>query len=107
MYIRNHFKTGTINTKDAVIVADEVNGLIKSIKSIQQRMFPSTATNYIEVSFKSRGGFDAGCFWSKGSWSTYLKLEKYDKNSYVFLGKDDFPMLLGLLSKQKLNYKTH
>lgn len=89
------------NTKAAVLDEDEVDGLIKSIKIIQDKVFPTTATNYTEVSFKSRGGFDAGCFWSKGTWSTYLKLEKYDKDSYVFLGKDDFPTLLGLLEQAK------
>lgn len=89
------------DTKSAVLDADEVDGLIKSIKIIQDKIFPSTATNYTEVSFKSRGGFEAGCFWSKGTWSTYLKLEKYDKDSYVFLGKDDFPTLLGLLEHAK------
>jgi len=54
-----------------------------------------------QVSFKSRGGFEAGCFWSKASWSTYLKLEKYDKDSYVFLNKEDFPALLALLEQAK------
>lgn len=91
----------TTDVKVAVLDADEVDGLIKSIKIIQDKIFPSTATNYTEVSFKSRGGFDAGCFWSKGNWSTYLKLEKYDKESYVFLGKNDFPTLLGLLEQAK------
>lgn len=90
------------DTKSALLDADEVDGLIKSIKIIQEKIFPSTATNYTEVSFKSRGGFDAGCFWSKGSWSTYLKLEKYDKDSYVFLGKEDFTTLLGLLEQAKI-----
>jgi hypothetical protein len=89
------------STKAALLDADEVDGLIKSIKIIQEKIFPSVATNYTEVSFKSRGGFEAGCYWSKGVWSTYLKLEKYDKDSYVFLGKDDFPSLLGILEQAK------
>ncbi len=84
----------TSGSKSAVLDVDEVDGLIKSIKIIQEKIFPSTQTNYTEVSFKSRGGFDAGCFWSKGNWSTYLKLEKYDNDSYVFLGKDDFPKIV-------------
>jgi len=90
------------DTKIAVLDADEIDGLIKSIKIIQEKIFPSTATNYTEVSFKSRGGFEAGCFWSKGSWSTYIKLEKFDSDSYVFLNKDDFPKLLELLEQAKL-----
>lgn len=31
-----------------------------------------------------------------------MKLEKYDKDSYEFLGKDDFPTLLGLLEQAKI-----
>ncbi len=97
-----HVGKYSTSTKAAVLDADEVDGLIKSIKIIQEKIFPSTSTNYTEVSFKSRAGFDAGCYWSKGTWSTYLKLEKYDKDSYVFLGKNDFPALLNLLEQAKI-----
>jgi hypothetical protein len=90
------------STKSAILDTDEVDGLIKSIKIIQDKIFPTTASNYTEVSFKSRGGFEAGCFWSKATWSTYLKLEKYDKDSYVFLSKKDFPVLLGLIEQAKI-----
>jgi len=89
------------DTKIASLDADEIDGLIKSIKMMQEKVFTSTPTNYTEVTYKSRGGFEAGCYWSKGDWSTYLKLEKYDGKSYVFLKKDDFPELLTLLEKAK------
>lgn len=88
--------------KVAVLDADEMVGLIASIKLIQEKIFPSSPTNYTEVSFKSRGGFEAGCYWSKDNWNTYLKLEKYDKDSYVFLDKEDFAPLLALLEQAKL-----
>lgn len=91
----------TSDTKSAILDADEIDGLIKSIKIILEKVFPTTATNYTEVTFKSRGGFEAGCFWSKNNWSTYLKLEKFDSNSYVFLNKEDFPLLLEILEKAK------
>ena len=93
----------TSDTKSAVLDADEIDGLIKSIKIIQDKIFYSTVTNYTEVSFKCRGGFELVCFLSKGTWSTYLKLEKYDKDSYVFLNKEDFPILLSLLEQAKAN----
>jgi hypothetical protein len=88
-------------TKIAMLDADEITGLIMSIKLIQDKIFPSAPTSYTEVSFKSRGGFEAGCFWSKSKWDTYLKLEKYDKDSYVFLEKEDFPPLLTILEQAK------
>lgn len=91
----------TSDTKAAVLDADEIDGLIKSITMMQEKVFPTSPSTYTEVSFKSRGGFDAGCYSSKGSWSTYMKLEKYDKDSYVWLTKDDFPTLLNLLQHAK------
>jgi len=88
-------------TKTAILDPDEIDVLIRSITIIQNKIFPKSALNYTEVSFKSRGGFEAGCFLSKDSWSTYLKLEKHDKDSYVFLEKEDFPTLLKQLEVAK------
>ena len=85
------------DTKAAILDADEVDGLIKSIKIIQEKIFPSTPANYTEVSFRSRSGFDAGCFSKKDSWSAYMKLERFDSNSYVFMEKEDLAKLLVLL----------
>jgi hypothetical protein len=93
------------DTKIASLDADEIDGLIKSIKLMQEKVFLSTPTNYTEVTYKSRGGFEAGCYLSKGDWATYLKLEKFDGKSYVFLKKDDFPTLLSLLEKAKTMLK--
>lgn len=92
------------DTKLALLDPDEVDGLIKSINILQNRIFNTTKTDYTEVTFRSRGGFEAGCYYSKGDWKTYLKLEKYDKDSFVFLNKEDFTTLLNLLNqaKQKL-----
>lgn len=93
------------DTKIASLDADEIDGLIKSIRMMQEKVFTMTPTNYTEVTYRSRGGFEAGCYWSKGDWATYLKLEKYDEKSYVFLKKDDFPALLALLEKAKTMLK--
>lgn len=91
------------DTKIAILDADEIDGLIASIKMMQEKVFTTTPENYTEVTFQSRGGFEAGCYSSKGDWKTYLKLEKYDGKSYVFLKKEDFPELLSLLDKVKSN----
>ena len=91
----------TSDTKAAVLDADEIEGLIKSIKLIQEKIYPSTPPNYTEVSFRSRSGFEAGCFSGKGSWSAYMKLEKFDSNSFVFMDKEDLIKLLTLLEQAK------
>lgn len=93
------------DTKVASLDSDEIDGLIKSIKVMQEKVFTSTPINYTEVTFKSRGGFEAGCYWDKGAWATYIKLEKFDGKSYVFLKKEDFPVLLTLLEKAKAMLK--
>jgi len=89
------------DTKMAALDQDEIDGLVKSIKTMKEKVFPLNPENYTEVTYKSRSDFEAGCFRSKGDWSTYLKLERYDSDSYVFLKKDDFPALLALLEKAK------
>jgi len=92
------------DTKSAFLDADELDGLIKSIKIIQERILPTAPLNYTEVSYKSRSGFQAGCFQGKKEWSAYLKLESFDNNSYVFLNRDDLDKVLSFLSiiKEKL-----
>ena len=93
------------DTKIAVIDADELEGLLKSIKIMMDSVVNTFPQIYTEVSFKSRGGFEAGCFYSKEKWSTYLKLEKYDSKSYVWLSKDDLVALNSILNKAKLLLK--
>jgi hypothetical protein len=90
------------DTKTAVLDTDEIDGLMKSIKLMQEKVMLTVPTEYTEVSFKSRGGFEAGCFVSKGAWSSYLKLEKYDGKSYVWIDKDDLTTFYDLLSQAKV-----
>ena len=90
------------DTKKAMLDADEIDGLLKSIKVMKERIFPSTSVTYSEVTYRSRAGFEAGCYWSKDKWTTYLKLEKYDSKSYVFLGQEDFTILYELLVQAQM-----
>ena len=97
---RNTYST---DTKIASLDADEIDGLIKSIKNLQSNVFPTTREIYTEVTFKSRTGFEAGAFYSpnKSKWSTYIQIEKFDRNSMVFLSIDDFATLLNLIEFAK------
>jgi len=88
-------------TKVAVLDVDEIDGLMKSIKLLQEKVMVIVPTNYTEVYYRSRGGFEGGCFTSKGVWSCYLKLEKFDGNSYVWLASEDFTTLYKLLEQAK------
>ena len=90
------------DTKAAILDPDEVDGLMKSIKLMQEKVIPTTPSNYTEVYYRSRGGFEGGCFTSKGTWSTYLKLEKYDSKSYVWLSVEDLATLYTYLEQAKV-----
>lgn len=93
--------TYTSDTKIALLDADEIEGLLKSIKLIQDKIFPTVSDNYTEVNFKSRSGFSAGCFSEKKGWATFIKLEKFDSNSYVFMDKEELDKLANILEEAK------
>ncbi|WP_394775436.1 hypothetical protein [Flavobacterium sp.] len=99
----NYISSYSTDNKLALLDSDEIDGLIKSLKLIQEKILPTVPTNYTEISFRSRSGFEAGCFSKKESWDIYLKLERYDGKSYVFLNKEDLPKLLSLLEQAKLS----
>ena len=90
------------DTKVAILDVDEIDGLMKSIKLMQDKVMLTVPTNYTEVYYRSRGGFEGGCFTSKGAWSCYLKLEKFDGKSYVWIESADLTTLYGLLEQAKL-----
>lgn len=89
------------DTKVAILDVDEIDGLMKSIKLMQDKVMVSVPANYTEVSYKSRGGFECGCFVSKGAWSSYLKLEQFDGKSYVWLESSDLGTVYSLLEQAK------
>ena len=89
------------DTKSAMLDADEIDGLMKSIKLIQETILITNPANYTEVNYRSRSGFEAGCFTSKGAWSCFLKLEKYDSKSYVWINTEDLANLYNILEQAK------
>ena len=104
--VRFEMQTATrysTDTKTAFLDQDEVDGLIKSINALKTKVFNTTKDAYTEVTFRSRSGFEAGCYFSDGKWTTYVKLERFDKNSQAFMKPEDFDELLSLLqlAKQK------
>lgn len=90
-------------TKIGTLDSDEIDGLVKSIKILQNNVFPTTRDIYTEIGYQSRTGFEAGAYYSldRGKWTTYVQIKKYDRNSMVFLTTDDFAVLLALIEKAK------
>lgn len=91
------------DTKIAVIDKDEVAALESSLTMMKATIMPTTMANYTEVTFSSRSGFQAGCFneAGKAEWSPFVKVEKYDGKSYVFLKAEDIDALLQLVQAAK------
>lgn len=94
-------KTYGGDNKSCFLDADEIEAFLKSGKYLA-KLAPSDSGNYIELQFTSRDGFQAGAFFEKkGDWRYFLKLERYDSDSYVFLEKTDFQKLYDLLATFK------
>jgi hypothetical protein len=91
------------DTKIAVIDKDEVAALETSLTMMKANVMTTTMPNYTEVTFSSRSGFQAGCFneAGKAEWSPYVKVEKFDGKSYVFLKAEDIETLLQLVQAAK------
>lgn len=88
----------------AFIDADEIDGLLKSIDIIVDKVLPSTPNAYTEVSFRGRSGFEAGCFINeKSQWRSYLQVDKYNSDSIVFFSANELNELKALLEKAKAN----
>jgi hypothetical protein len=94
------------DTKVGTIDQDEIADVLKSLIVIQDKLNgqPTISTDLI---YTTRGGVEIGCFTGddkKLTWNLYLKVEKYDGNSYVFLDKDQVRPLVEALqaAKEKL-----
>jgi hypothetical protein len=87
----------------AFIDMDELDGLMKSLHLLETTVFSTKKSDYTEIIFQSRGGFEAGCYYSieAGKWVTYLQLQRYNKNSIIYLTPSDFTTLYKWLEKAK------
>jgi|CXWL01.1.fsa_nt_gi hypothetical protein len=91
--------------KIAVLDADEIDAVIKTIEVLKANIFPTARESYTEVEYRSRGGFEAGAYFSDGKWTGFVKLEKYDSKSIVFMKPEDLDSLLTLLQTAKTRLK--
>ena len=91
--------TNTYSTYTAFLDADELGALINAMRIIQTTVFPDTATKYTEVIFKSKSGFQIGCYFDVKAkeWSAFVQVVTYTDKSIVFLAPSDFTKLAGLI----------
>ena len=67
----------------------------------QMPIMPSYPHNYTETYFRSRSGFEAGCYTERGEWKSYLKLKRHSNDSYTFMKRGDFDIFLRILDNAK------
>lgn len=86
------------DTKVKSLDSDEIDGLVKTLKKLQE-VFLTEREIYTEVSFKSRTGFEAGAFFDvdKKTWNAFIQVERFDKNSRLYLTPNDFEEILKLV----------
>lgn len=88
-------------TKIATVDLDEMDGLIAAVKMIQEKVHSANLINRTEVSYRTRGEFEVGCYLKDQEWTAYLQLFSCDFDSRVRLKEGDLSQLLGLLEKAK------
>ena len=95
------------DTKIASLDLDEIDDLVQAIKNFQTNVFPTKREVYTEVSYRSKTGFEAGAYYNltKGNWTSYIQLDKYGRDSLMFLSIDDFQTLLNYILKAKEKMK--
>jgi hypothetical protein len=86
---------------------DEVEDLLKAMANLQQNVFNTARENYTEVIFRSRGGFEAGAYFdtSRKKWTAYMQIDRYDKDSSIFLSQEDFSVIQNLVKQAKERLK--
>jgi len=87
--------------KVAILDEDEIGALVISMKIIRDTVLVSAPSHYTETFFRSRCGFEAGSYYDKGVWKSYLKLRRHDNNSYTFMKKGDFDIFLKILGNAR------
>lgn len=77
------------STKSAFIDRDEINDVIITLKKMNENIINTTPSNYTEVIYVCRSGYEIGVYYDKSKkWVAYMKLEEYDSNSDLFLETD-------------------
>ena len=91
----------SVDSKIGFLDNDEVEALQTSITILIEKVVSTVPSNYKEVAYTSRSGFQAGCYWSDNKWKGFLKIEKYDKDSYVWFSPNDLAMLSEIIGQAR------
>lgn len=91
----------TYGDKSTLLDSDELDGLLKSLNLIKEKILNTTPEIYTEVVYKSRDGFQAGCYNDKNNWSLFLKIDQYDDKTYIWCKSEHLDKMMLILSDAK------
>lgn len=63
---------------------DEIDAVLKSISLLKEKI-QTIPTNYVEIIFTARSGFEFGAYYSK-EWKYFIQVDKYKSDSMFFMG---------------------
>jgi hypothetical protein len=88
--------------------ADEVDGLIKTFQYIKDNVLPTAAERYTEYTYRSRGHFEAGCYWKDrpGKWQIYIEVDKYKSGSTVNVDAKDLDVMIEMFQSSKTKIES-
>jgi hypothetical protein len=79
----------------ATIDGDELPSLLAAMNHIMNKVIPAApGANHDLYCFRSRAGFEAGCFADKNQWQLYLQLKSHDASTTTLLKKLDVEVFL-------------
>jgi hypothetical protein len=82
--------------------ADEVASLLAALNLVNSKIINVPPVNHAMVTFKSRSGFEAGCYTSgKGEWLIFMELKRNDDNSITQMKKEDLTVFIQILEEVK------
>ena len=102
---RNALRFVNGQQRDTYLDEDEVSVLTLSMYAIRDKVLSTAPTNFTEAKYKSRSGFEAGCFYEKQHWQLYLQLKRHDTSTVVYMKKADFDVFLQILDNVKEKFK--
>lgn len=95
-----HFADKAGNSQN--LDADEVPSLLATMNLVYSKIIAIAPVNHAIVTFKSRSGFEAGCYTnSKGEWLLFFELRRNDNNTITEMKKEDLAVFIQILEQVK------
>jgi hypothetical protein len=103
--VKFEYYSTTYGSRYNFIDSDEVDGLIKSLEIMKSSLLTYIRSNYTEVIYQSRSGFEAGAYCDQTGWKLFIKIDEDYKDSFSSLKLEDLNKFLTLLqdAKQKIS----